>query len=264
MTLPYDELNTILTRLQTEAAETSPNGERRYDPKKCCDIVLDYLIYCYVMGVDNVNEMLSTSIAVNSEEMREVIYKRIEGKNFEERVREYAERTERTERPPVRPENRPQGGERTAVEERPTQPQETPFQPSPVTPSPTAPTTPTTPVSPTPTAPRPTPSPVDMPSGERRPDIPEDLYDIFRVADTEGHRTFSESEYLTAKKGGARYKTWITMEDDRVRSTHEFIDRIQVGIDDYFVTWDGDKALYPGNFSKPENVINCRCQCLYT
>lgn len=91
MTLPYDELNELRTRLEEEAAETSPSGEKRYDPKKACDIILDYLIYCYVMGVDNANEMLSTSIAINTDEMEESIYHRIEGKNFEDRVSEYAE-----------------------------------------------------------------------------------------------------------------------------------------------------------------------------
>lgn len=91
MILPFDELNAVATRLDTEAAVITANGVKTYDPKKACDIILDYLIYCYVMGVDNANEMLSTSIAVNTDEMEESIYLRIEGKNFEDRVTEYAE-----------------------------------------------------------------------------------------------------------------------------------------------------------------------------
>lgn len=179
MTLPYDELNTILTRLQTEAAETAPNGEVRYDPKKCCDIVLDYLIYCYVMGVDNANEMLSTSIAVNTDEMEESIYHRIEGKNFEDRVSEYAEEG--------------------------------------------------------------------------------NLENIMRVAETDATRVVNTAADITAVKGGARYKTWQTMLDERVRSTHEYLQSMQVGINDRFVTYDGDSARFPGDFSLAENNCGCRC-----
>lgn len=254
MLLPYDELNSVLARLETEAAVTSPNGSKRYDADKCCDIILDYLIYCYAMGVDDVNEMLSTSLTVNTDEMREVIYKRIEGKNFVERVREYAERSERTEqpqqpseRPSASGERPPGGGETPSGGEtpiRPTEPPKQPFRPSPGQGT----------------------SPIPTESFPSTPHVPKDpdLYDIFRVAETEGHRAFGEAEYLTAKKGGATSKTWITMEDDRVRSTHEYIDRLEVGIDDRFVTWDGDSALYPGDFGLAENNVNCRCYCNYS
>lgn len=54
------------------------------------------------------------------------------------------------------------------------------------------------------------------------------------------------------------------MGDERVRDTHDPLYGIVVGLDDYFVTYDGDKALFAGGFSKAENNVNCRCLVEYT
>lgn len=82
---------------------------------------------------------------------------------------------------------------------------------------------------------------------------------IMRVADTDAHRLLNESAIATAKKAGARYKTWVTMMDDKVRDTHRYLHAMTIPIDDYFVTFDGDKALAPGGFENPDNNVNCRC-----
>lgn len=64
---------------------------------------------------------------------------------------------------------------------------------------------------------------------------------------------------------GARVveKVWATMEDERVRTTHEFLDGVGVPLDTLFFTIDGDSARYPGDFTKAENNTNCRCILTY-
>lgn len=58
-------------------------------------------------------------------------------------------------------------------------------------------------------------------------------------------------------------KVWATMEDERVRETHSFLDGVGVPLDTLFFTIDGDSARYPGDFTKAENNTNCRCTLTY-
>lgn len=83
--------------------------------------------------------------------------------------------------------------------------------------------------------------------------------EILRVIETETHRIFSIAQYDQAKDEGKTKKRWVTMEDDRVRDTHEPLQGVEIDIDEKFVTWDGDEAIAPGYFALPENNINCRC-----
>lgn len=82
--------------------------------------------------------------------------------------------------------------------------------------------------------------------------------DIIRVVDTDGNRVYNAGGY-NAVKDKAKTKTWYTAMDDRVRMTHEPLEGITVGAEDKFVTFDGDEARFPGDFSNPSNNINCRC-----
>ena len=90
-----------------------------------------------------------------------------------------------------------------------------------------------------------------------------DLDAIVRVAETDANRVINEASYTTAKKAKAKYKTWLTMEDDRVRDTHRPLQDVTIPFDDYFVTFDGDRAKKPGEFTKPENNVGCRCELKY-
>lgn len=89
------------------------------------------------------------------------------------------------------------------------------------------------------------------------------LTDVIRIAETEANRDFNAGGYDTAVSSGATRKTWVTMRDDRVRDTHDYIDGVSAPIDGAFTTYDGDSAQYPGDFSFPENNINCRCYLRY-
>lgn len=89
---------------------------------------------------------------------------------------------------------------------------------------------------------------------------------IKTVAETEYHRVFNTAAIVTAGaikrllgNDGVIVKMWETYGDDRVRETHEFIDGVKVGLDEYFYTFDGDRALFPGDFEDASNNVNCRC-----
>ena len=88
--------------------------------------------------------------------------------------------------------------------------------------------------------------------------------DIARIADTEMHRIANTAALDTAKYAGAKSKTWVTMLDDRVRDTHDYLEGETVGINDDFYTYDGDHASAPGLFELAENNVNCRCELLFS
>ena len=85
--------------------------------------------------------------------------------------------------------------------------------------------------------------------------------DFMRVAETDSTRIYNTGVVDGGKASGIQgvSKQWITMEDERVRSTHEYLQSMTVPLEDDFYTWDGDHARAPGLFALPENNINCRC-----
>lgn len=85
--------------------------------------------------------------------------------------------------------------------------------------------------------------------------------DVIRVLDTDSHRIYNDAiEDVGERSGGRIYKTWETMLDDRVRDTHEWLQSVRVPLNERFYTYDGDSARYPGDFTLPQNNINCRCR----
>ena len=87
--------------------------------------------------------------------------------------------------------------------------------------------------------------------------------DIVRIVETETHRIANTAALATAKKAGATSKTWLTMMDDKVRDTHDYLLGVKVGIEDDFITFDGDRAQAPGMFGMAENNVNCRCELVF-
>lgn len=83
--------------------------------------------------------------------------------------------------------------------------------------------------------------------------------DLVRIAETETHRDANTAALDTAKRAGAKSKTWVTMGDEKVRDPHQYLDGVTIGIDDEFITYDGGHAKAPGLFGIPELDINCRC-----
>ena len=83
--------------------------------------------------------------------------------------------------------------------------------------------------------------------------------DIIRVAETDGNRVYNFGGLNGAIESGAKFKTWNTMEDEKVRETHDVLDKLTVPVQDKFITFDGDEANIPCGFSNPANNVNCRC-----
>lgn len=88
--------------------------------------------------------------------------------------------------------------------------------------------------------------------------------DIVRIVETESHRIANTAALDTAKRAGAKNKTWATMLDDRVRTDHDYLEGTTVGIDEDFYTWQGYHAPAPGMFGVPEEDVNCRCELIFS
>ena len=92
-----------------------------------------------------------------------------------------------------------------------------------------------------------------------------DYNKTLRIAKTEGHRIQKEATYNVQKraiaKGAKVVKQWDSTLDGKTRPTHRALDGQIVGVDEYFKSESGYKALYPGNFGIPSEDCNCRC-CL--
>ena len=85
--------------------------------------------------------------------------------------------------------------------------------------------------------------------------------EIIRVVDTDLNRVYNDSILDVGERAdGTVMKTWETMMDERVRDTHDYLQSTSVPIDRRFYTFDGDSARYPGDFTHPQNNVNCRCR----
>ena len=99
-------------------------------------------------------------------------------------------------------------------------------------------------------------------------ETPDTAEEIMRVVETDSHRIYNEAIWDVGQKANNKgivvYKRWETMLDDRVRDTHYYLQGEAVPLDEYFYTYDGDFAMRPGDFTLPENNINCRCRLVLT
>ena len=92
-----------------------------------------------------------------------------------------------------------------------------------------------------------------------------DYNKTLRIAKTEGHRIQQEATYNVQKraiaKGAKVVKQWDSTLDGKTRPTHRALDGQIVGVDEYFKSESGYKALYPSGFGVASEDCNCRC-CL--
>lgn len=87
-----------------------------------------------------------------------------------------------------------------------------------------------------------------------------DLDGVLKVADTEFHRIYNQAVLTSAQESGRSVsKMWSTMMDDKVRETHDYLESVIVPLNEKFYTFDGDSAMFPGDFELPENNCGCRC-----
>ena len=79
------------------------------------------------------------------------------------------------------------------------------------------------------------------------------------------NQVFNYAEYLDAIDNGHSHKRWKTMEDERVRPTHNEVHGEIIPIGEYFAVGDS-LLLFPGDLSMAPDmneIINCRCTLEY-
>lgn len=86
-----------------------------------------------------------------------------------------------------------------------------------------------------------------------------ELKPLLNLADSEFHRVFNSGMGYGGEVLGARYKKWVTMGDEKVRDTHFYLEGQKIPYDEKYLTYDGDSALYPGDFMLASNNCGCRC-----
>ena len=86
--LPIDELNAFQSSLQ--AASQADREPKRVEVDKLLDDALDFLLIAYFNGSQDAAEMLGIEAEPNIEEAKAAINKNIAGKDYKERLREYA------------------------------------------------------------------------------------------------------------------------------------------------------------------------------
>lgn len=85
--LPFDEINAMM-RENASAMGEMPNNEKA---RILADELLDILIYAYALGVSETREALGVPIEDEIDEMYEIIFCRIGGETFEDRVRKHVD-----------------------------------------------------------------------------------------------------------------------------------------------------------------------------
>lgn len=87
-----------------------------------------------------------------------------------------------------------------------------------------------------------------------------------RVVRTEAHRVQEFTKNATMaeiNKQVKMNKTWHTVNDERVRSSHAEMEGVSVAFEEDFELPGGATAPYPGESGDPAEDINCRCWCSY-
>lgn len=77
------------------------------------------------------------------------------------------------------------------------------------------------------------------------------------------HEALKQAVDMGATKQNAVRREWDTAGDDRVRDSHKAMDGQTVGLDEPFVTPEGDLLMFPGDTSlgaSAKETINCRCR----
>lgn len=84
-TLYFDQID----KLKLELAEKLLQ-DGKLNEQECIDAVYEILVLAYVYGVDDVNEMLGVSDTPNADRLRVALERKYDGKDFIDRVKEYA------------------------------------------------------------------------------------------------------------------------------------------------------------------------------
>lgn len=93
-----------------------------------------------------------------------------------------------------------------------------------------------------------------------------DLKRTTTIARTESTRIRSYTTNATMEEVNKQTpltKTWRTMKDEGVRSSHQTMEGVTVKFDEEFTLPSGATCMYPANSGNPAEDINCRCYLEY-
>lgn len=95
-----------------------------------------------------------------------------------------------------------------------------------------------------------------------------DIGNTIRIARTEGARVIEDTKFnvfeeINKVNNIKVVKVWYTMNDERVRDTHQAMEGVEVDFDKEFTLPSGATCLYPKASGMPSEDINCRCYCEY-
>lgn len=85
------------------------------------------------------------------------------------------------------------------------------------------------------------------------------------LGEEEANTIFNGVDFQKAKKLGYKYKTWITMRDNRVRHTHALVDDRTIPIDDLFLVGNSYMRFCRDSSygASMREIANCRCVTKY-
>lgn len=105
-------------------------------------------------------------------------------------------------------------------------------------------------------------------SKDLRKKFGKDIGNTIRIARTEGARVLEDTKFnvfeeINKVNNIKVVKVWHTMNDERVRDTHQAMEGVEVDFDKEFTLPSGATCLYPKASGMPSEDINCRCYCEY-
>lgn len=87
--LPFDELNALKVRIRRHFDETTGRIKSRKDCEDILDELLDLYLLAYAEAVDAINSQFGTGVEPTAQEIQEVVFKRIDGATWQDRVLEW-------------------------------------------------------------------------------------------------------------------------------------------------------------------------------
>lgn len=85
------------------------------------------------------------------------------------------------------------------------------------------------------------------------------------IAQNEANTVMNGVDFFNAKESGKTHKQWIAELDDKTREWHIQADGTFIPIDEMFKVGT-DEMRFPHDYlnGSPENLVNCRCTCIYS
>lgn len=85
--LPFDEINALKEQISVHFEDGRIRSEK--DRDEIIDEMFDLFLLAYMNGVESVNASMGAEIKPDTDTVRETVFEKINGKTWEERVRDY-------------------------------------------------------------------------------------------------------------------------------------------------------------------------------